>query len=52
MKKIETYFENAELNRLRENSTLNFSKINATLYPYQKEGVEFSVLTSKRSHYS
>ena len=41
--KIETYFENAELNRLRENSTLNFSKINATLYPYQKEGIEFSV---------
>ncbi len=41
--KVETYFEDTELNRLRENNTLNFSKINATLYPYQKEGVEFSV---------
>ncbi len=41
--KIETYFENKELEQIKEQTTLDFSFINATLYLYQKEGVEFSV---------
>ncbi len=41
--KVETYFENNELQQIKEQTTLDFSAINATLYPYQKEGVEFSV---------
>ncbi|QMU63173.1 MAG: helicase [Flavobacteriaceae bacterium] len=40
--KIETYFEDTELVKLQEQITFDFSSINATLYPYQKEGVEFS----------
>jgi SNF2 family DNA or RNA helicase len=41
--KIELFFENNELQELEKQSTLDFSSINATLYPYQKEGVAFSV---------
>lgn len=41
--KIETYFEINELNRLKQQTTLNFDGIKAILYPYQKEGVSFSV---------
>ena len=41
--KIETYFEDVELISLKERTTLDFSSIYATLYPYQKEGVEFSI---------
>lgn len=41
--KVETYFENNELQQIKEQTTLDFSVINATLYPYQKDGVEFSV---------
>lgn len=41
--KIETYFENIELQQLQKSIKLDFSSINATLYPYQKEGIEFSV---------
>ncbi len=41
--KVEAYFENNELEQIKKRTTLDFSAINATLYPYQKEGVEFSV---------
>ncbi|WP_299669561.1 DEAD/DEAH box helicase [uncultured Polaribacter sp.] len=41
--KIETFFENNELQQIEQQSTLDYSAINATLYPYQKEGVAFSV---------
>ena len=41
--KIEAYFENVELKTLKEKTTLDFSPINGTLYPYQKKGVAFSV---------
>ncbi len=41
--KIETYFENNELEQIEQQTTLDFSVINATLYPYQKEGILFSV---------
>ncbi len=43
LKKIEHYFEIAELDRVKKETTLAFSSINASLYPYQKEGVAFSV---------
>ncbi|GAA3636960.1 DEAD/DEAH box helicase [Flavivirga jejuensis] len=41
--KVEHYFENETLEAIKKSSTLNFSSIKANLYPYQKEGVEFSV---------
>lgn len=41
--KIEAHFEQSELAQLQKQTTLDFSDINATLYPYQKKGVEFSV---------
>ncbi len=41
--KVETYFENNELQQLGNGAELDFSSIRATLYPYQKEGVEFAV---------
>lgn len=41
--RIETYFEQTELANLKEKTTFNFSSINVTLYPYQKEGIEFAV---------
>ncbi|GAB1856494.1 DEAD/DEAH box helicase [Flavobacteriaceae bacterium MHTCC 0001] len=41
--KIESYFEKSELIQLQKKTTLDFSAVNATLYPYQKEGVAFSV---------
>lgn len=41
--KVETYFEAKALEQIKKSSTLNFSTIKANLYPYQKEGVEFSV---------
>src|SRR5690606_17803396 len=41
--KIERYFEDHELEQLKKNTPLSFSSIKATLYPYQKEGVAFSV---------
>ncbi|MEW4923515.1 DEAD/DEAH box helicase [Algibacter sp. 2305UL17-15] len=41
--KIETHFENVELDQLQQQTKLDYSPINATLYPYQKEGVAFSV---------
>ncbi len=43
LEKIEDYFENNELEQIKNNTKLDFSILNATLYPYQKEGVEFSV---------
>lgn len=43
LEKIEDYFEAHELEQIKSNTVLDFSLINATLYPYQKEGVEFSV---------
>jgi len=41
--KVETYFENNELQQLGNSAELDFSAIKAALYPYQKEGVEFAV---------
>lgn len=41
--KVESYFDELELVRLQEKTTLDYAVINANLYPYQKEGVEFSV---------
>ncbi|MGB1283592.1 MAG: DEAD/DEAH box helicase, partial [Polaribacter sp.] len=41
--KIEIFFENNELQQIEKQSVLEYSSINATLYPYQKEGVAFSV---------
>ena len=41
--KMETYFETNELDQIKQQTTLNFDSIKATLYPYQKEGVAFSV---------
>ncbi|MFV0539909.1 MAG: DEAD/DEAH box helicase [Aestuariibaculum sp.] len=41
--KIESHFEEFELNQIKEHTKLDYSPIKATLYPYQKEGVEFSV---------
>lgn len=41
--KIESYYEKSELNQLEQQIVLDFSPINATLYPYQKEGIQFSV---------
>lgn len=41
--KIETYFEHNELEQIKEQTDLDFSVVKAVLYPYQKEGVEFSV---------
>ncbi|SDW79778.1 DEAD/DEAH box helicase [Aequorivita viscosa] len=40
--KVEAYFEKNELEQKKQNTTLDFSSIRATLYPYQKEGVEFA----------
>ncbi|WP_142783912.1 DEAD/DEAH box helicase [Changchengzhania lutea] len=41
--KVEMYFENKELDHIKQSYKLDFSSIKATLYPYQKEGVAFSV---------
>lgn len=41
--KIESHFEHVELTQLEKQTTLDYSSINASLYPYQKEGVAFSV---------
>mgnify|MGYP003673971905 FL=1 len=41
--KMETYFEINELDQRKQQTALNFDSIKATLYPYQKEGVAFSV---------
>ena len=41
--KIESFFEQNELNQIKQQTTLDFSTIKATLYPYQKEGVNFAV---------
>lgn len=40
--KIEAYFEDKELQEIERNTKLDYSVINAELYPYQKEGVQFS----------
>lgn len=41
--KIETHFERNELEQLQKSTELDLSAIKADLYPYQKEGVAFSV---------
>ncbi|HET8735703.1 MAG TPA: DEAD/DEAH box helicase, partial [Pricia sp.] len=41
--KVEAYFENNELEQLQKRTELDLSPIKATLYPYQREGVEFAV---------
>jgi len=43
LEKIEEYFSQIELSQIKRNSELDFSAINAKLYPYQVQGVEFSV---------
>ena len=42
-KKIEGYFEDTQFEMLAANFKPDFSSIKAELFPYQKEGVEFSV---------
>ncbi len=41
--RIESYFEFNELEQIKKQTTLDFSLLKASLYPYQKEGVEFAV---------
>lgn len=41
--KIERFFEEEELIKLSKHTKLDFSKIKATLFDYQREGIEFSV---------
>jgi len=41
--KIELFFEKNELQQIEKQSALDYTAIKATLYPYQKEGVAFSV---------
>jgi len=43
IEKIERYFNEKELAETEANNKLDYACINATLYPYQKEGVEFGV---------
>ncbi len=43
IEKIDRYFNERELAEVEAQTKLDFSCINATLYPYQKEGVEFGV---------
>lgn len=40
---VENYFQDLELQDLAQKTTLDFSVINANLYPYQEKGVQFSV---------
>lgn len=41
--KLENYFQLFDLKELEEKHSIDLSCINANLYPYQKEGVQFSV---------
>lgn len=41
--KVEAYFEARELEQLQKSTKIDFSSIHGNLYPYQKEGVAFSV---------
>lgn len=43
LEKIEHYFYDKELSGIKERTPLDFSSIKADLYPYQKEGIEFSL---------
>ncbi len=43
LEKIENHFSQIELQQIKHNAELDFSVINAKLYPYQVQGVEFSV---------
>lgn len=43
IEKIDNYFNELELAEVAANTKLDFSCVNATLYPYQIEGVEFGV---------
>lgn len=40
---VENYFQELELQDLEQKTNLDFSKIKGNLYPYQEEGVRFSV---------
>lgn len=40
--KVEKYFNQKMLEEIQEKQTLDYSAINADLYPYQKRGVEFA----------
>lgn len=41
--KIDAYFENLEMNKLSQHIQPGFNSIKATLFPYQKEGILFSL---------
>ncbi|MCF6347863.1 MAG: DEAD/DEAH box helicase [Flavobacteriaceae bacterium] len=43
LEKIEHFFNDKELAQIKEQTSIDFSSIKADLYPYQKEGVEFSL---------
>lgn len=43
IEKIEKYYNQIELAQIQANTTIDYSTINATLYPYQKQGITFSV---------
>ncbi|VAW41321.1 hypothetical protein MNBD_GAMMA01-1502 [hydrothermal vent metagenome] len=43
IEKIEQHYSQIELQQLQATKTLDFSSINAKLYTYQRQGVEFSV---------
>ncbi|MDO9038167.1 MAG: DEAD/DEAH box helicase [Lutibacter sp.] len=43
IEKIEAAFEKKLLDELRQKTTPDFSKINANLYDYQKEGIKFAL---------
>ncbi|MFW5754772.1 MAG: DEAD/DEAH box helicase, partial [Marinilabiliaceae bacterium] len=40
--KIESFYEKKVLNDLQETEQADFSMLDATLYPYQKEGIQFT----------
>jgi ERCC4-related helicase/predicted nucleic acid-binding Zn finger protein len=41
--KIEAYFEHQEMKKLSQHLKPDFTSIDATLFPYQKEGIHFSL---------
>ncbi len=43
IQKIEAYLELKNLTQLKEKQVLDYSLINASMYPYQQQGVEFCV---------
>lgn len=41
--KLDAFFENKELAEIKNSTSIDFSGLKATLYPYQEEGISFSV---------